>query len=265
MTGMKGSQARSGVRMAGARELLLPGTVTACFGLHFVVQAPSWVVGMVALPMAALYALAPRWAARSVVAFDRDLVQLLSTGRRSRLPGRYARAWGMRLFAPPAVTAERRAVVAAENGDPRQARASYRAALREYGKGAPLRVLLGYAHASYAVADDGEAIRAYRELIAQAGMLPGVRRNLAHALVRRGDELREALSLIEGEGPSPDGARPGDELDLLRAVAHAKLGEHERARELLAQGADAGGELASTLRAELQRALDGGGSEARPA
>jgi len=50
----------------------------------------------------------------------------------------------------------------------------------------------------------------------------------------------------------------------MRALAHAKLGEHERARELMAAAEHANGELALSLRRELQRALEGS-SEARPA
>lgn len=250
--------------MAGPRELLLPLAVALCFVLYYVVQVPGWVVVVVALPVASLYVLAPSWAARSVERFDRDLVRLLSTGKRQALARRYALAIGMRLFAPPAVTAERRAVVAAENGAPRDARAGYRAALREYGRRAPLRVLLGYAHACYAIADDGEAIRVYRQLLDQEGMLPGVRRNLAHALVRRGEELREALELIDSESGLGIASDRRHELDLLRAVAHAKLGERERARELMAQIGAAQSELASSLLAELQRTLEGV-TEVRPA
>jgi tetratricopeptide (TPR) repeat protein len=256
--GLMVAPARSGLSLAGPRELLLPLTVGTCFLLYYIVQVPGWVVIVVALPMIALYVWAPSWAAHSVERFDRDLVRLLSTGRRDALSRRYALAIGMRLFAPPAITAERRAVVAAENGLPAQARAAYRAALREHGKRAPLRVLLGYAHACYAISDDREAIRVYRELLVQEGMLPGVRRNLAHALVRRGEELREALTLIDSESAG------GQELELLRAVAHAKLGDHERARTLLERSAEAQGDLASSLRAELRRELEGV-TEPRPA
>ena len=248
----------SGVRFAGLRELILPVTVLACFVLYYVLELDGWVAAAVGASMLLLYALAPRWAEHSVARFDRDLVRLLSTGRRTSLPGRYARALGMRLFAAPAVSAERRAVVAAENGLPREARAGYRIALQEHGRLAPLRVLLGYAHACYELRDDAEAIRAYRDLLVQTTALPGVRRNLAHSLVRRGEALREALELIDAEGGGP-----GPERELLRAVAYAKLGERTRASELAEQTRGAEGELAESLRIELQRALDGI-IEARP-
>jgi tetratricopeptide (TPR) repeat protein len=258
------ARVESGFWLAGTRELLLPGTVMVCFGLKLLADVPWWVLAAVAVPMLVLYALAPSWAARSVASFDRDLVQLLSTGRRTALPSRYARSFGMRLFAPPAVRAERHALVSAENGRPAAAREGYRLALREQGKHAPLRVLLGYAHACYALGDDAEAIRVYRELIEHAGALPGVRRNLAHALVRHGDSLREALAMIERDAAQDLGPGRAAERDLLRAVAHAKLGERERARELLEQSGTAEGELASALRLELERALEGA-AEARPA
>ncbi|HMI90242.1 MAG TPA: hypothetical protein VK509_02710, partial [Polyangiales bacterium] len=171
---------------------------------------------------------------------------------------------GMRLFSPPAVSAERRAVVAAENGLPREAKAGYLVALDSYGKRAPLRVLLGYAHACYSLGDDAHAISTYRELLEHAGALPGVRRNLAHALVRRGESLREALELMDVDAATDgNGARIG-ERDLMRALAHAKLGERERATELAGRSAGADSELAESLRVALQRELDGI-TTARPA
>lgn len=263
MTGSRGG-VESGVWLAGTRELLLPATVMLCFALYYFAGQPWWIVLAIALPMVAIYLAAPALAARSVASFDRDLVRLLSTGKRASLPARYARALGMRLFAPPAVRAERRAVVAAENGQPAVARASYRAALREHGARAPLRVLLGYAHACYALAEDAEAIRIYRELLDQAGSLPGVRRNLAHAMVRLGDSLREALELIERDAQQDADRERQTERDLLRAVAHAKLGERERARDLAHRALGLESELATTLREELQRALEGTASP-RPA
>jgi hypothetical protein len=254
---MKGASERTGLQVAGVRELLLPVTVAACFVLYYVLELPAWVLLAVGAPMLATYALAPTWAAQSVASFDRDLVRLLSTGARRELPWRYTRAIGMRLFAAPAVRAERRAVVAAENGEVAEARSSYREALREYGGQAPLRVQLGYAHACYGLCDDDEAIRVYRALLDHAGSLPGVRRNLAHALVRRGDSLREALELIEIDVLGAESSSRRAERDLLRAVAHAKLGERARARQLLESSPPPESTLALSLRAELERAMDG--------
>jgi hypothetical protein len=246
---------RTGLWVAGTRELILPATVASCFVLYYLLELPAWVLLAVGAPMLGVYALAPSWAARSVASFDRDLVRLLSTGARGELPFRYARSIGMRLFAAPGTRAERRAVVAAESGEVAEARASYREALQEYAF-APLRVQLGYAHACYGLGDDDEAIRVYRVLLEHAGTLPGVRRNLAHALVRRGDSLREALDLIESDTAAESASRRA-ERDLLRAVAHAKLGERARARELLASSPPPESTLALSLRAELERAMDG--------
>jgi predicted Zn-dependent protease len=207
--------------------------------------------------MVVLYALAPTWAARSLADFDRDVVRLLSTGKRAALPGRYARALGMRLFSPPALVAERRGMVAAETDRPAEARAGFRSAMLEYGPAAPLRVLLGYAHACYALGDDAEAIRVYGELLKQQGALPGVQRNLAHAMVRSGQSLREALELIDRvEGESDDPQRRG-ELSLVRALAHAKLGEYERAQALLDDQVELRGELADHIREQVAVERDG--------
>jgi tetratricopeptide (TPR) repeat protein len=241
--------------------MLLPATVVACFVLYYLVQAPFAAVVGLAIPMLTLYVVAPAWAASSLSAFDRDTVRLLAAGDRRGLVRRYLRALGMRFFSPPGVRAERRALVAAESGDAATAWEAYRVALREYDGAAPLRVLLGYAHASYALGRDAEAIRVYRRLLDTAGALPGVERNLAHALVRHGEAIREALELIERvERPSDDAQRRGEML-LVRALAHAKLGERERANELAQEGAGTQGELASALRDELRGTLE---AAARP-
>jgi hypothetical protein len=261
---MSPGETKSGLSLAGSRELILPVTVLGCFVLYYVLELPGWTVFALALPMGLLFALAPRWAARSVASFDRDLVRLLATGQRAALRRRYAYALGMRLFSPPAVSAERRAVVAAENGLPREAKAGYLVALHSYGKPAPLRVLLGYAHACYSLGDDTQAISTYRELLEHAGALPGVRRNLAHALVRRGESLREALELMDVDAATDGHGARGAERDLMRALAHAKLGERERATELAGRSAGADSELAESLRVALQRELDGI-TTARPA
>jgi tetratricopeptide (TPR) repeat protein len=255
---MEASRAKAGVQLAGIRELLLPLTVAACFVLYYLAELPFGAVVSIAAPMLVLYALAPAWAARSLAAFDRDVVRLLSSGRRAALPGRFARAVGMRLFSPPALVAERRGVVAAESDRPAEARAGFRSAMLEYGPAAPLRVLLGYAHACYALGDDAEAIRVYRQLLEQQGALPGVKRNLAHAMVRRGQFLREALELIDRvEGESEDPQRRG-ELSLVRALAHAKLGEHERAQALLDDHVEVQGELADHIREQVAVEREGG-------
>jgi hypothetical protein len=147
---MSHGEPKTGLSLAGTRELILPVTVLGSFVLYYVLELPGWTVVALALPMGVIFALAPSWAARSVASFDRDLVRLLASGQRAALRRRYALALGMRVFSPPAVSAERRAVVAAENGLAREAKAGYLVALDSYGKRAPLRVLLGYAHAATA-------------------------------------------------------------------------------------------------------------------
>ncbi len=235
------------------RNALIPLSIVTCFVLVYVVHAPSWAVLPVGALVMALYVLAPGIGRRSMARFDRDLVQLLAKGRRAELRGRLGRAIGMRLFEAPARVAERRGLVAAESGDPRAARDAYRAALEGYGEGkAPLAVRLGLAHASYALGDDAAAMEGYRAVLASGASLPRVSRNLAHVLARRGEDLGEAEGLVEqllaGGGP-PD-------LVLLRALVHAKKGQRGPARKLLKKTADAEGEAAAALRAEVEEALE---------
>ena len=248
-----GRHSPPGLQLAGTREMLLPFTIACCFVLYYLVKAPFAVVVGVASPMLVLYAFAPSWGSRSVTSFDRAAVALLATGQPKALVGRYQRAWGMRLFAPPAIVAERRAMVAAENGHYGEARRAYGHALHEHGQDAPLRVMLGYAHACFQVGDDEEAIRVYRQLLDVAGTLPGVQRNLAHAMVRAGESIREALGMLEKAEQSADGRR--DELLLLRALAHAKLGERERAQALSREIA-ADDDVLRHLHEELRVVLD---------
>ncbi|HKU40561.1 MAG TPA: tetratricopeptide repeat protein, partial [Polyangiales bacterium] len=103
-----------------------------------------------------------------------------------------------------------------------------------------------FAHASFQLGDDVRAIGMYRKLLATAPALPGVERNLAHAMVRRGEELEEALSMLAR-------VERGAQTSLLQAWAYAKLGERDRASELLR---DVPEEHAGELRAEVVRTLE---------
>ena len=119
----------------------------------------------------------PGLAARSLASFDRDVVRMLAARSHSELRGRYNTALGLRLFAAPALRAERKAMMLAEVGEARGAHAAYREAYEEHAGHAPLRVILGYAHASFAVGDDRSAIHALPKPLSSAGTLPGVERN----------------------------------------------------------------------------------------
>jgi tetratricopeptide (TPR) repeat protein len=248
---------KSGLTLGATRELLLPATLLGCFALYYFGQQPLRVVFACAVPMLLLYALAPLWAARSAVRFDRDSVGLLAARSPRRLRARYRRALGMRLFAPPALLAERKAMVLLECGDARGARRAYQDALDELGPTAPLRVVLGYGHASFATGDDASAIAMYRRVLASTGALPGVERKLAYALVRHGEDLRGALALLDRTAKEIEEVDGQHELTLLRALAFAKLGESARARELLAQAAPARAASAAALRAQIIERLDG--------
>jgi len=247
---------QSGLKLGSTRELLLPFGVAAAFVLHYVAHLPGWMVGAMLVPLLLLFVYAPSWATRSTRAFDRDLVALLAQRHPARLAARYASALGMRLFAPPAVSAERRALVAAESGQPRAAYHAYRTALDDYGSAAPLRVLLGYAHAAFQTGADEEAIRVYRQLCDGQGTLPGVEINLAHALVRSGEGPRDALALLERALAAQPAPATRVRLQLIAAIAHAKLGEPTTARELLRQAEPLEAGAFQELREQLDAALE---------
>jgi tetratricopeptide (TPR) repeat protein len=247
-------QPKYGLTLGATRELLLPTTLLACFAIYYLLEQPFWVVLVCAVPMMALYAFAPVLAARSMASFDRDAITLLAARNAKALRARYNRALGMRLFSPPGLRAERKAMMLAESGDTRGARDAYREAHEEHSGSPPLRVLLGYAHASFALRDDPRAIELYRALLSSGTTLPGVERNLAHALVRSGEDLQEALMiLVRCERETAPEPRQ-HELKLLRALAHAKLGELARAREILTEAGTH--EHTADLRSELSQLLN---------
>ncbi|MEQ8453585.1 MAG: hypothetical protein RLO52_41610 [Sandaracinaceae bacterium] len=215
------------------RHALIPTSIAVCFTLVYGVEAAPWWVIVIGAPALLLYLGAPTIGRRSLARFDRDAVRLLSGGQRRRLPRRYARALGMRLFAPPALVAERRGLVHAETGAPGPARAAYREALDGYPEdAAPIGVMLGLAHASFALGDSADAIARYRAVWRRSKTFPRVAKNLAHALARKGEDLAEAETLAEralADAPEP----PPAELSLVRALVHAKRGQRGPARKLL--------------------------------
>jgi hypothetical protein len=247
-------QPKYGLTLGATRELLLPTTLLACFAIYYLLEQPFWVVLVCAIPMLTLYAFAPYLAVRSMASFDRDAITLLATRNAKALRARYNRALGMRLFSPPGLRAERKAMMLAESGDTLGARDAYREAHEEHSGKPPLRVLLGYAHASFALQDDPRAIELYRALVASGTTLPGVERNLAHALVRRGEDLEEALTILVRCEREPAAESRQIELKLLRALAYAKLGELSLARELLTEAGTH--EHTTELRTELSQLLN---------
>lgn len=237
------------------RNALIPGSIALCFVLVYVIEVrPVWVFPVGAAVMA-LYLLAPHLGKRSLARFDRDVVQLLARGERARLEARYRGALGMRLFAAPALVAERRGLVAAEVGSAERARAAYLDALEGYGPGeAPLSVRLGLAHACYALGDDEEAIRNYRAVVEKSGGLPHVAQRFAHSLARHGEQLDEAERMVERLLADASGEPPAERV-LLRALVHAKRGQKGPARKLVKSTAGAQGDLPTQLRAEIDEAL----------
>lgn len=235
------------------RHGLIPLSLVVCFVLVYVVKAaPAWVV-LVGAPMVALYLLAPRWGRASLRRFDREVVGLLAKGRHDELSARFGAALGMRLFAPPAMVAERRGRVAFETGELREARAAFRAAMEGYPEDqVPAALLLGMGHASFALGEDRDAIEQYRAVLRQGTRFPRVTRNLARALARRGEELKDAERLAD-EGVREATGDP--EARLVRALVHASRGQRGPARKILRATAEA--ENLDDLREEIEVALLG--------
>ncbi len=234
------------------RHALIPASIVVCFWLIYGLEAPPWWVAVVGGPIVALYLLAPRIGRRSMARFDRVAVQHLAAGRPAALGPLYTASIGMRLFAPPALVAERRGLVAANAGAPGLAREAYRTAHAQYAEGeAPVAVELGLAHASFAIGDAREAILHYRRVLAVSGALPHVARNLAHALARQGEELDDAGRLAdEAIAQAPDDAAA----KLVRALVYARRGRRGPARKLLRATGDADG--VEELREEVETALE---------
>jgi tetratricopeptide (TPR) repeat protein len=214
--------------------------VVGGFILYYFGEQPMWVVFTFALPFVIVYALAPLWAARSLAAFDRDSVGILAQRNPARLKARYARALGMRMFAAPADLAERKAMVMLESGAYRAAQRAFREALDELGHSAPDKVVLGAAHASFAAGDHASAITLYRRVLTGVGALPGVERKLALALVRNGEDLGTAVEILARTQHEVSAGAPRQELLLVSALAHAKLGEAELAQAALNRALEQG-------------------------
>lgn len=218
------------------RAALIPASLVSVFVLIYVAHLPFAVAAASSVPFLVLFVAAPIWARRSAASFDRDAVRLLTTDRKSDLPRRFARALGMRLFSPAAHVEERRGLVASELGEPREARRAYRKAMKAYEDvdDAPMGVLLGYAHASYALGDDVEAIRVYRKVLGAQGPMPRLERNLAHALIRRNEDVADAMAMLDRAEAQAATVEAKTEIALIRALGDAKRGKRASAKGALA-------------------------------
>lgn len=242
-----------------ARAALIPASLVTVFLLIYAAQLPFSVAAAASAPFLLLFLIAPVWAKRSVRSFDRDVVRLLTSERQRELPARFARAVGMRLFAPPAWVAERRGLVASEVGTPGEARQAYRKAMRGYEDpdAVPMAVLLGYAHASYALRDDPEAIRTYRKVLAVQGPMPRLERNLAHALIRRDEDVGQAFELLDRAEAQATSELERAEIAIVRALGDARRGRRATAKDALREHAGREEPALAELLAELDEELSG--------
>ncbi|MGE3636115.1 MAG: tetratricopeptide repeat protein, partial [Sandaracinaceae bacterium] len=119
----------------------------------------------------------------------------------------------------------------------------------------PLAVIVGAAHAAYALGQDESAIDLYGQVLAREPSIPKVARRLAHALARSGERLDRAEQLVERAlSEAGDGADP--ELLLIAARVSAARGGRRQAKRLLrrAEGLAGSSEaLLEEVRAHLLR------------
>jgi|GEM_PF-2446009 len=217
------------------RHALLPLSIVVALVLYYGARLPFAAAAGAALPLLLLHAFSASWARASVARFDRDVVPLLMRRDPVRLNTRFNRAIGMRLFAAPAIVAERRGLVEAQRGRHRAAREAYREALDGYGTGAPLAVLVGLAHACFELALTDEAIDAYEKVLARTKTLPLVQRNLAQAYLTRGtrDDAKAARKLLERASAEAADAPSTARIYALQAWVEAIAGGRADARTLL--------------------------------
>jgi len=239
------------------RGALLPASLVLVFCLIYGFNIPFGLAAAASIPFIALFVFAPAWARASLARFDRDALRLLSIGQQDRMGDRLRRALGARLFAAPARMWERRGLVAAENGRPREARLAYSRAMKGYEEAAhvPVSLLLGYAHACYALGLDAEAVKHYRRVLADSGTMPRVERNLAHVLIRKGEGVRDALDLLDQAARSASDEDARGEVTLIRAFGEARLGNRATAKQLLEDAVAVRTEAAEALREEVREHL----------
>jgi len=189
-----------------ARGLLIPLSLGVVVVLRYGLGLGLGPAVLGALPLVALFLLAPRLAARSLRAFDQDAVLLLSRGRAAALPARYRRAVGLRLFAPTPLRAERRGLALAESGASEPALGAYRQAVDAYDE-MEVPPAVGAVHGWARVASElgrwDEAVRAWSRLEGLGAGIPDLSERLAEA--RRG-----AGSSRSGGSPPGRGAAPAE-------------------------------------------------------
>jgi tetratricopeptide (TPR) repeat protein len=236
------------------RNYLVPIWLVLAAALYWWAHLAIWQVLLAVLPLVLLYVWAPIWAKASIESFDRDSLALRASGRYAALKARYHRAIGMRLFAPPALVAERRGQVLQEAGDASGALEAFRRALSTAGEPPPLAVIVGMGHAAYDAKNDDEAIGAYRRVVGTDPSMPRVRQRLAHALLRRGKktDLIDAVGVID---LIPDSPSTEAEVSLLRALAAARRGKARTARGIERGAKDAKGAFADAVRADIDAAI----------
>lgn len=232
---------------------MAPASLVVCAGLFYALRWPM--PGVVAVALVAL--LASIWIGplvdRSRAALDRDLLQLLGTGRARELAARVEGASLFRWLGAPGEVAEREGRAYRAVGDRARALSAYQRALAGYEGGrAPLSVVAGLGHAAYEAGDAALARAALGAAHRASRDLPELAARLAHLALMRGDadtDDEEAEGLVR----ETDGETARLVL-ALRALRRGDLGPARAALAEIPESDDAAWALARRdLAAELER------------
>lgn len=237
------------------RLAFAPVSLVVCAALFYALRWPM--AGVVAAALVAL--LASIWIGplldRARARLDRDLLQLLATGRPRELSRRVAASTFFRWLGAPGDVAEREGRAYRAVGDRSRALAAYQRALAAYSGGrAPLSVVAGLGHAAYEAGAVELAENALEAARSAAPDLPELAPRVAHLRLRRGERDIDL---------SPDAS--GETAELVRALRALHDGDPAPARAALKQIPQDEDAAWSLARRDLSAALDerGGPSRAR--
>lgn len=215
------------------RHLFLPTTLLAVFLLRWKLAMPWWGLAAILSILPVYYFVLPRLVRRKEREFERGLLRLLQQGRKHELLEFYRRQKLLRLLAPTDRLQKRLGFIYYELGDFDRARACYARAARGAGAGERLAVLLGLANARYRAGDYEGAEVVFRELLRRGQQMPEVYGGLAHTLLLRGQNQREAHRLAKKAlDLSPSGPL-SNSLRLSLAEALLATGKRGKARRQL--------------------------------
>lgn len=224
---------------------LAPASLVLCGALFYALRWPMPGVAAVAL----LVLLVSIWIGplldRARSALDRDLLQLLATGKTEALGPRIASERLFRWLGSPGDVSEREGRARRAVGDAQGALRAYRRAVDGYDDGrAPLSAIAGLGHAAYEAGEPELARDALDAALVASPGLPEVAVRLAHLRLLAGEEVE--LSIAE----------EGETAVLVRAWLALRDGDPAPAREALRTISKDPTASWARARADLSAALD---------